>query len=780
MGAADHAETRRRVEAERACVFATRRRCLAPVAAFHDGRRSPRSSRPRTAAGSSGAPATIRSRSPPSWRRCRREDRRHRRRLGRARQARLEALGPRRRDRARWSRSSRSDRTRSTSPATTGSSSRAGTAPASSHGGCSGCPHALPPSGRERRKSSTRSRSISSRTVSTQEGLLAELPRPAGRVLFAAAEERAACSIDELGADFVPLYRTRRFAPDPFPEADLVVLASGSAARAYAAHRRRAPGGLDRAADDRVAASVGFDDRRRGGVTRSRRARAASRRFVGIVTASFHHLSLRLRAHDDFVGTCHGVIKRIAPGVGDHRHHARHRAAGVLPGALVLRNTLAYLPVGVHLAVVDPGVGGSRRPLALRDVNGDLFVGPGQRAARPRRRASAAIESAHELANPAYALEPVSRTFHGRDLFSPAAAHLALGVELGRARPAACAGRARAARLAEPVVGRGHSRRERALRRSLREHAAEHDARRPRPRRRRRRARASSSSSQASATTRQPRGPTRTRAPARSFSTRTRTGTSRSRSTEATPRRCSRRNPGHSGASCTWNSSRRRSASASHGSRRTSSSAGPRCGGSFAGRSRAAVRQARAALGADPQCPTPAPAEAALDVDRVAAAARPRPRHGHRRRCLRVAAHFPEAEVVGADLSDRMIEEARRKVPTDSRVVSASRSPMRRGFRFATARFDLVTLMNMIPFFDELARVTAPGRRRAVFVLGWSGDADLRPAGSPARRARRGEVSRNLRILRQATGPPSLPARPTALRVEPSRSSRRGRTGPDP
>jgi uroporphyrinogen-III synthase len=68
---------------------------------------------------------------------------------------------------------------------------------------------------------------------STQEGLLAELPRPAGRVLVAAAEGARRLLVEELRADFVPLYRTRELAPAAFPEADLVVLASASAARAY-------------------------------------------------------------------------------------------------------------------------------------------------------------------------------------------------------------------------------------------------------------------------------------------------------------------------------------------------------------------------------------------------------------------------------------------------------------------------------------------------------------------------------------------------------------------
>jgi uroporphyrinogen-III synthase len=71
--------------------------------------------------------------------------------------------------------------------------------------------------------------------VSSQDGLLAEFPRPAGRVLFAAGEGARRGPIDQLGADFVALYRTRLVRPEQPPEGDLVVLASGSAARSFAA-----------------------------------------------------------------------------------------------------------------------------------------------------------------------------------------------------------------------------------------------------------------------------------------------------------------------------------------------------------------------------------------------------------------------------------------------------------------------------------------------------------------------------------------------------------------
>jgi S-adenosylmethionine hydrolase len=137
---------------------------------------------------------------------------------------------------------------------------------------------------------------------------------------------------------------------------------------------------------------------------------------------------------DDFVGTCHGVMKRIAPDaqIIDITHGIP--ATSILEGALVLANTLGFMPVGVHLAIVDPGVGGPRRALALRDREGRLYVGPDNGLLLPAASKSG-IEAAHELANPAYALDSISRTFHGRDLFAPAAAHLANGVALADLGP---------------------------------------------------------------------------------------------------------------------------------------------------------------------------------------------------------------------------------------------------------------------------------------------------------------------------------------------------------
>jgi uroporphyrinogen III methyltransferase/synthase len=94
-------------------------------------------------------------------------------------------------------------------------------------------------------------------TDSSQDGLLREFPQPAGRVLFAAAEGARRGPIDRLGADFVPLYRTRLLAPEP-PEGDVVVLASGSAARAYASIGGSVPAVSIGPQTTRVAESVGL------------------------------------------------------------------------------------------------------------------------------------------------------------------------------------------------------------------------------------------------------------------------------------------------------------------------------------------------------------------------------------------------------------------------------------------------------------------------------------------------------------------------------------------
>jgi S-adenosyl-L-methionine hydrolase (adenosine-forming) len=138
---------------------------------------------------------------------------------------------------------------------------------------------------------------------------------------------------------------------------------------------------------------------------------------------------------DDFVGTCHAVMKRIAPQaqIIDLTHGIPPQ--DVLQGALVLANTLPYAPIGVHLAIVDPGVGSGRRALALEAGEGRRFVGPDNGLLLPAAERLGGVAAAHELTNPEYALTPVSATFHGRDIFSPAAAQLALGLPLAELGP---------------------------------------------------------------------------------------------------------------------------------------------------------------------------------------------------------------------------------------------------------------------------------------------------------------------------------------------------------
>jgi S-adenosylmethionine hydrolase len=137
---------------------------------------------------------------------------------------------------------------------------------------------------------------------------------------------------------------------------------------------------------------------------------------------------------DDFVGTCHGVMARIAPEarVIDLTHGIAPHS--IMQGAIVLRSTMKFMPVGVHLAVVDPGVGSRRRPLAVRTSDGRVFVGP-DNGLLLLAADELGIETAHELADERYRLSEVSRTFHARDVFAPAAAHLAAGIAIEQLGP---------------------------------------------------------------------------------------------------------------------------------------------------------------------------------------------------------------------------------------------------------------------------------------------------------------------------------------------------------
>ena len=133
---------------------------------------------------------------------------------------------------------------------------------------------------------------------------------------------------------------------------------------------------------------------------------------------------------DTYAGVVEGAILRVAP---DAR--VLHLTHGVPPGdiaagARALADAVPHVPVGIHVAVIDPGVGTDRRALVLQSADGRLFVGPDNGLLVAASERSGGIEAAHELAVPPDA----SPTFHGRDVFAPAAGRLALGdapAELG-------------------------------------------------------------------------------------------------------------------------------------------------------------------------------------------------------------------------------------------------------------------------------------------------------------------------------------------------------------
>ena len=138
--------------------------------------------------------------------------------------------------------------------------------------------------------------------------------------------------------------------------------------------------------------------------------------------------------HDDeFVGVCHAVIRGIAPDapVVDLTHGITRY--GVREGAIVLRNSLPYLPAGVHVAIVDPQVGTERRGLALRTGEERVLVGPDNGLLSLAWESSGGVVEAVDITRSRHRLEPVSSTVHGRDIVAPVAAHLAAGAELGDA-----------------------------------------------------------------------------------------------------------------------------------------------------------------------------------------------------------------------------------------------------------------------------------------------------------------------------------------------------------
>jgi S-adenosyl-L-methionine hydrolase (adenosine-forming) len=138
---------------------------------------------------------------------------------------------------------------------------------------------------------------------------------------------------------------------------------------------------------------------------------------------------------DPWVAAMKGVITSIAPAspLIDLSHHIAPQA--VLEGALFLASAILWFPVGtVHLVVVDPGVGTNRKPIVAK-CGGQFVVCPDNGLLTMLEK-SLPLEAAHVIKNPKYRLPDCSDTFHGRDIFAPAAAHVALGKKLASFGPA--------------------------------------------------------------------------------------------------------------------------------------------------------------------------------------------------------------------------------------------------------------------------------------------------------------------------------------------------------
>lgn len=139
---------------------------------------------------------------------------------------------------------------------------------------------------------------------------------------------------------------------------------------------------------------------------------------------------------DAAAAICRGVMLSIAPDaqIVDISHSVRKYA--IRDGAFLLWISLHWMPVGVHVAVVDPGVGTDRRPIGLLTNRGDILIGPDNGLLMPAAERLDGLREARLLENQAWMLETTSATFHGRDIFSPIAARLAAGRRFEEVGPA--------------------------------------------------------------------------------------------------------------------------------------------------------------------------------------------------------------------------------------------------------------------------------------------------------------------------------------------------------
>jgi hypothetical protein len=158
---------------------------------------------------------------------------------------------------------------------------------------------------------------------------------------------------------------------------------------------------------------------------------------------------------DAAAAICRGVMLTIAPDaqILDVSHSVRKYA--IRDGAFLLWIALPSVPVGVHVAVVDPGVGTARRPIGLRTGRGDILIGPDNGLLMPAAKALGGLAEARVLENRAWMLPRMSATFHGRDIFSPVAAHLAIGGRFEDVGPQVELASLESIDFPEPLVGDG-------------------------------------------------------------------------------------------------------------------------------------------------------------------------------------------------------------------------------------------------------------------------------------------------------------------------------------
>jgi S-adenosyl-L-methionine hydrolase (adenosine-forming) len=155
---------------------------------------------------------------------------------------------------------------------------------------------------------------------------------------------------------------------------------------------------------------------------------------MAIAPAPIVTLTTDFGTADWFVGTIKGVIARLAPQtpVIDLTHQVP--PGDIRAGAFALLASYSYFPPGtIHLVVVDPGVGSSRKSLAVQTQN-YFFLGP-DNGVLSWALAREKIRAIHALENQKHFLRPISQTFHGRDVFAPVAAHLSLGLPLQELGP---------------------------------------------------------------------------------------------------------------------------------------------------------------------------------------------------------------------------------------------------------------------------------------------------------------------------------------------------------